>query len=196
MFHTQTTQRALYESLHRGDMNALAEVYPDLHRQVAALIRPGGGTPDEATDLLHEAILTTVYNIRYNRYTPTAEAQLTTYIIAIARNRWREHLRARQRLVPHNTDVPSPGDLPDEADETEADDRHFEARRLATETALAQLDPKCRRTLELYYWEKLSMAQLAERQGWANEAVARKTKSNCLRKLRQWVENQLANTPL
>jgi len=174
-----SSQRVLYEALLRRDNTAFAYLYRLLYKRLATYVRMGGGTTDQTQELVHETIIAFLYRLRNEQYQWQDRTELTTYLLAIAHNIWRQKQRQQQQI---QTLLPD-DNLPDAGSDT--DEFSFETRRLAVEKALAQLGEKCRQAIELYYWQGLSMTEIAQTLGWANEGVARKQKSLCLKELRR-----------
>ncbi|MEZ0540930.1 RNA polymerase sigma factor [Fibrella arboris] len=173
-----TTQRLLYEALLRSDEAAFTYLYQLMYGRLAGYVWQNSGTTEQARELVHETIIAFLFRLRNKQYQWRDEAELTTYITAIAHNIWRYQQRKKQ-LQMSNLPASSLADtLPDEEDPS------FENRRVAMEKGLTQLGEKCRQAIQLYYWQRLSMQEIARRLGWANEAVARKEKSRCLSSLR------------
>jgi RNA polymerase sigma factor (sigma-70 family) len=171
------TQRLLYEALLCDDDAAFVHLYRFVYAPIASYVWEQGGTHKQARDLVHESIVGFLFKLKTGGYEWRDEAQLTTYVISIGRNLWHEQQRRKLRTEPADEDVP---------DEADNEDREldFELRCQVVEQALAELGEKCRRAIELYYWQKRPMTQIAALLGWASEAVARKQKSLCLKALR------------
>ncbi|MBO0933822.1 RNA polymerase sigma factor [Fibrella aquatilis] len=190
-----SSQRTLYEALLRYDEAAFEHLYRLLYNPLTGYVREwtGYASGPELThdirDLVQETVIAFLFALKTGQYQWHNDAQLTTYAIGIGRNLWREQQRKRQRLLTlFNT---PPDTLPDTDDPPDADEVSFASRREAVEQGLAQLGEKCRRAIELYYWQKRPMQEIALLLGWANEAVARKEKSLCLKKLRAKLPPQL-----
>lgn len=102
---------ALAERLRRGDMSALAAVYDDHHEHVRAYARRLVGDDGAAEDLVQEAFLALPRAIKSFR----GDSSLRTFIVAIATNHARHHVRAaarrraaHARSVEHGGEAPSP----------------------------------------------------------------------------------------
>jgi len=176
-------QQLFYESLKSGQEVAFEHLYRLLYQRIANYIFLSGGTRYDTKTVVHETIIAFMFNLRYQKYEWRQEAQLMTYIVQIARNKWAQ-IR-RQSSLTSLTDkiewVPETND----PQQTESNELDFEQRRLAIVTHLSSLGEACRRSIELYYFKQKTMQEIASLLGWANEHVARNKKYRCLQKLRR-----------
>ena len=186
--HPFSDQRVLYELLLAGQDSAFEHLYKLLYHRVAGYVFASGGNRSDTKTIVHESIITLVFNLHYGKYQWREEAELMTYVTGIARNKWQAMRRQSARLLPLD-----PADLllttteTDDAQQTAADEQDFETRRIAVEKGLALMGEKCRRAIELFYWQQKSMRDIAGLLGWANDDVAKKEKYRCLQKLRRLV---------
>jgi RNA polymerase sigma-70 factor (ECF subfamily) len=90
---TDEPEAALYERLNRGDVSAVAETYDRYHRNVRAFARRLIGDDEATEDLVQEVFVTLPSAIRRYR----GEASLKTFILSIAVNHSRHHVRAAAR---------------------------------------------------------------------------------------------------
>jgi RNA polymerase sigma-70 factor (ECF subfamily) len=91
--HRATAERTLVERLRRGDSAAVGEAYDEHHAAVRAFARRLVGEDAAAEDLVHEVFVTLPRAIQ--RF--GAEASLRTFLVSIAVNHARHHLRAASR---------------------------------------------------------------------------------------------------
>ena len=178
-------QRALYQSLLAGQDAAFEHLYRLLYHRVSGYIFASGGSRADTKTVVHESIITLLFNLHYEKYKWREETELTTYVVSIARHKWSEMTRKPPRSVPLN-----PDDLPlltDTTQQAETDELNFERRRLAVEQNMVLLGEKCRDSIDLFYFQKKTMQEIATLLGWANEDVAKKEKYRCLKKLRQLI---------
>ncbi|WP_020607207.1 RNA polymerase sigma factor [Spirosoma spitsbergense] len=178
-----TDQQGLYQSLLAGHDSAFEYLYKALHHRVGGFVYTSGGNREDIKIVVHEAIIALVFNLRYGHYEWREETQLLTYVTGIARNKWSEMRRSKNRYVALDADTPIP--ISDDPQQTDMEEQDFEQRRLNVSQGLAQLGDKCRQSINLYYIQKKTMSEIASLLGWANENVAKKEKYRCLKKLRQ-----------
>lgn len=180
-----TDQRTLYLALLAGEDAAFEYLYRILYQRVSGYIFASGGSRADTKAVVHESIITLLFNLKYGKYQWREETELITYVISIARHKWSEMTRKPARSV--SFDLINVPPQPDTAQQTAADELDFERRRLAVEQNLVLLGEKCRDSIDLFYFQKKSMHEIATQLGWANEDVAKKEKYRCLKKLRQLI---------
>lgn len=183
--HQFIEQRVLYQSLLAGQESAFDYLYKLLYRQMAGYVFASGGNRHDTKAVVHETIITFVFNLKYGKYEWREEAELMTYVTSIGRHKWNEMRRQAGRQSRFDADALPV--VPDDPQQTTDDEQAFERRRLAVEKGLTQLGEKCRRAIDLYYFQHKSMHEIASLLGWANEDVAKKEKYRCLKKLRQLI---------
>ncbi len=183
--HPFLNQRVLYQALLAGEDAAFEHLYKLLYHRVSGYVFATGGTHADAKTVVHESIITLVFNLHYQKYQWQEEAELMTYVTSIARNKWSEMRRQAARQVPIDTNNLLYG--ADNPYQTAADEQDFEQRRLAVEQKLALMGEKCRRCIDLFYFQQKTMHEIAALLGWASDDVAKKEKYRCLKKLRQLV---------
>jgi RNA polymerase sigma factor (sigma-70 family) len=163
----------ILDGIRRGDEGALVELFHGSERAVTSMVLRNSGTSDDARDVLQEAIVVLWERIRNGRYEQSAK--LGTFVFATARNLWLQRLARRRREIPHS---PDPPDVPDESGSpldmlVESD----EARLVAE--ALAGLGEPCRSLLLFWYWEELTLEEIAKRMGYANTDTVKSKKYQC-----------------
>ena len=90
---TSAAEASLAARLRRGEATALAEAYDELHEQVRAFAARLVGEAAEAEDLVQETFLSLPAAIRSFR----EDASLKTFVLGIAINHARHHVRAASR---------------------------------------------------------------------------------------------------
>ncbi|MCY7351603.1 MAG: RNA polymerase sigma factor [Cytophagaceae bacterium] len=171
------TDLELINRIGKGDQTALEEVYK-IHRQrIQQYVIRNSGTLQDAQDLYQEVILAFYRNVTAGRLTKLS-GKLSTYLYKLAKNQWCDQLRLHEPLQ----ELSNTTDYPTEEFSNEARQDAF-LRRM-----IDQLDERCRRILLLYYFERLSMRDVAEQVGLPNGESAKKRKCDCLQKLKKLAE--------
>jgi RNA polymerase sigma factor (sigma-70 family) len=165
------------ELIRAGDRTGLMRLYDDNRRPIVSHVTRNGGSADEAEDVLQESVVIVWEKVR------TAELELTarlsTFTFAVARRIWLRRLAHRRR-------EPSVEADPDVlADDTTSEPPEDEERIEAMRRAFDRLGEPCRTLLLLFYWEQLSMAEVATQLGFANADVAKTKKYQCKEQLRR-----------
>ncbi len=180
-----TNQQLLYRSLLAGEDAAFEYLYRLLYQRISGHIFATGGSSADTKVVVHESIITLLFNLRHEKYQWRAEVELITYMVSIARHKWSEMIRSQSRslsldqiTLPPDSEVAA---LP------EVDELDFENRRQLVEQNITLLGEKCRRCIDLFYFQQQSMQKIAVQLGWASDDVAKKEKYRCLKKLRQLI---------
>ena len=177
-------QRIFYQSLLAGHDLAFEYLYKKLYHQITGYVLASGGDRYDVKAVVHEAIISLVFNLKNEKYEWREETELMTYVTSIARNKWSEIRRQKTRHVP--LDVNTMADVSiDDPQQIAASEQDLEQRQLSVEKGLALLGEKCRQAIELYYSQKKTMQEIAALLGWANDDVAKKEKYRCLQRLRK-----------
>lgn len=178
LFFLNSDARIL-DGIRSGDESALEALYAAHRRTITALVMRNNGTPDDAADVLQDALVILWERVRNGRYEHSAA--IGTFLYATARNIWLRRLARTRRESPADMqehDVP--GDDPSPLDELTTDEDTAAVHR-----ALDALGDPCRALLVLFYWEHASMEEAARRLGFANAATAKSKKYQCKEQLKR-----------
>lgn len=140
-----------------GDEDAEAEFFLRYATRVRRQVDHALRSHAEAEDLTSEILQAALSALRRGSF--RGESQLSTFVHAVGRNKIGEHFRRRRPLTTELTDelgLEAPGPSPDES-----------SSRLqlavAIRRALLELKPKYRQVLCLFYYQELSVAEIAGR---------------------------------
>ena len=161
-----------------NDQTILARVYKLVYPKVRAHIVNNNGSEAEAKDIFQEAFIACWKNIKDNKV--MEDSNVEAYLFAIARNKWIDYLRSAnfKKTI-------SIGSLNKSFQDHGAEVMHDESEmhRNSMLEALRRLNENCRRILNLYYFERLSMKQIATQLD-IDPASARNKKYRCMEQLR------------
>jgi RNA polymerase sigma factor (sigma-70 family) len=165
------------DQIRRGDEEALVRLYEICGKQVTAFVTRNSGTHDDAEDLLQEALVVLWERVRANRYEQAA--RISTFVFATVRNMWMRRLARTRREV-----VTELGDGNTMSNDLSALDEMIESEEAAlVNSALEKLGNPCKQLLLLYYWEELSMDEIARTMGFANAETVKSKKYQCKKAL-------------
>jgi RNA polymerase sigma factor (sigma-70 family) len=161
----------------QGDRRALERVYQVHRAGIFHYVLRHGGTWQDAQDIYQDVMLAFHANVMTGRLS-TLTGKLSTYLYRLAANQWHTHLRTTRRWV--GAEV-----LTEQAEDVQSDAPTQDAwlQRL-----IACLDERCQRILYLFYFERLSMRDVARQAGLLDADSAKKRKCDCLAKLRRLAE--------
>jgi len=170
--------------IREGDMEALTRLYRTNKKPVTMFITHNNGTADEAEDILQEALVILWERARRGNFELSVKPD--TFIFATVRNLWLRQLsKKKKENRPDFTDEQWESDDPSSLEMMMSS----EAAQLVRES-LNELGETCRSLLIAFYWEELSMEEIAERMGFANAQTAKSKKYQCKEALRKLLENR------
>lgn len=145
---------------------------------------------DDCEDVFQEAFITLYHNIQEGKLTELTSS-VSTYFMAICKNKTLELLRSRGKYVISSFDVNVGGQntfLDEQVDKIlmlEADDEVLQDRKEAlVRNIVRDLPSPCDELLWGYYRDGFSMKDLAEKFNYSSENTAKVTKHRCCEKFR------------
>lgn len=140
------------------------------------------GTADDAEDMLQDALIVLWERIRTGRF--EHNAQLSTFIYATVKHRWTRELARKKRELRTTEEI----DLVATEDPSNTDELIESEEVKEIQDAINRLGEPCRKLLILYYWEELSMEEIARRLGFANAETAKSKKYQCKEQLKKFLK--------
>ena len=157
----------------------LTTLYRDSFPDFARLVRSKGGSLEEAKDCFHDALL--IYMEKASAGTLHLYSSPKAYLLGIARICW-----LRSRTAGPNLPLPDDfGEMPDPEDED---------RQEREETLLRSLQAtgkKCLDLLKAFYYDNISMQDIARKFGFNGRRSATVQKYKCLEKVRAEIKTEL-----
>ena len=169
------TEQELFARICQGDEEALEIVYQKNYRMMVRLVTSNNGTEEEAKDVYQEAVV--VFWQKANSGNLVLTSKMSTYIYSICLNLWRKELDRKKRFSNEEKD----------AKEYQQQDRDERARII--QESISQLDETCRKVLSYYYFDGMSMKEIAEKIGFANTDTAKTKKYKCKKKLDELIRS-------
>lgn len=178
-----TSDSRILDLIRSGDEKALVQLYKENRKPITAYITRNSGTMDDAEDMLQEALVVLWERVRTGRFEYTAK--LSTFIYATVKNMWSRELARKRREQPANEEM----ELIVGNDNPSALDYLVESEQAERiKDALNRLGNPCKKLLTLYYWEELSMEEIAEEMGFANADTVKSKKYQCKEMLKKLLE--------
>lgn len=169
-------EKEIFERICKGDEKALELLYQKYYRMMTKLVITNSGTEEEARDVYQDALI--VFWQKATSGNLVLTSKMSTYIYSICQNLWRKELDRKKRLSNEEKDTAVLLD-------TDSNERE---RILAK--CIDQLGETCKRVLMLYYFEEMSMQDIADKLGFANTDTAKTKKYKCKKKLDELVKAQ------
>lgn len=157
-----------------SEQEFLVRVYRETFPAAAQLVRRLGGTVEAAKDVFHDALL--IYLERKATGTLEVQTSVPAYLLGITKILW---LHSRQQYF-------SP--LPEEVENFIQEEQHERVEEKNTSDYLMLAGQKCLQLLQAFYFEGLSLAEIAGRFGFGGVRSATVQKYKCLQKIRAAVK--------
>lgn len=168
------TDEQILEKIRKGDESALDYLYKQHYKMMLRLVTKNNGNEDEAQDVFQEALIVVWQKAHKEDFVLTAK--LSTYIYSVCQNLWRKELERKSRLS-HETIEGA----------TSSNDEAQERIRIVRECITA-LGETCKKVLFYYYFDELSMQDIADKMGFANADTAKTKKYKCKKELDEYVK--------
>ncbi len=172
------TDAQFLDRIRAGDERSLEELYRKYYRMMVGLVVRNSGSEEEAQDVYQDALIVLWQKVRADELVLTSK--LSTYLYSICQNLWRKELERKRRLT-------SSENRQEEGEEMDHDRQ--ERIRIVRE-CIDSLGETCRKVLQHYYFEKMSMAEIAEQLGFANADTAKTKKYKCKKELDEIIKSK------
>lgn len=167
----------IIQQLRSGDnREALQKMYKSFP-SVKHFICTHGGSEDDARDLFQESLLVFYKNALKPEF--VLSSSLNTYLFSICKYLWKDELRKRNRSV--NFEFT---DFTEELSSHQED----EAKMSVLDKVLDTLGEKCSELLQLFYYKKKSMEDIAAELQYKNVDTAKTQKYKCLERAKTMAE--------
>ena len=180
----------LIEAIREKDLleHAILQLYQDHSEITRSFIMGKGGTEQDADDIFQETIVSFIDSVQKGKF--RQESGIRTFLISISKNIWYNEIRKRQRADNREKIFEMDRDQ-EEGPVTEIiNDREMKQQ---LNKMLQELGESCRKILELFYYENLSMKEIVSQMHYENEQVVRNKKYKCLQQLTEKMkQNPLA----
>jgi RNA polymerase sigma factor (sigma-70 family) len=172
----QVDEKEIFDRICKGDEKALEFIYKKYYRMMTKLVITNSGTEDEARDVYQDALVVFWQKARSGNLVLTSK--ISTYVYSICQNLWRKELDRKKRLSN------------EEKDSAESLDLDGPEREKIIAKCMDQLGETCRKVLMYYYFDEMSMQEIADKLGFANTDTAKTKKYKCKQKLDELIKAQ------
>ncbi|MFQ5605801.1 MAG: RNA polymerase sigma factor [bacterium] len=166
------------------DRTVLGELFTRYQKLIFNYVTAHGGDQTDAEDVLQEAIIVLWQNVCSGRF--EVKSKLSTYLLAVAKNKWRSELRRKKKLSGESLSSELPDGNPTSL-QTVIKSEQLKIIR----DALNAINPLCKELLMLYYFEERKLKDIAKILGFANEDVAKSKKYQCKKSLEKILKKHL-----
>ncbi len=166
----------ILERLGKGDEKALDYLYKKYYRMMTKIVLSNNGTEDEAKDIFQEALLAFWQKAVSGKLVLTSK--ISTYLYSICLNLWRKELDRKSRL---SSDVK-------DGEEYQSHEQNEKVR--IVRECIEELGDTCKKILTYYYFDGLSMNDIAEKLEFANQDTAKTKKYKCKKRLDSLIKSK------
>lgn len=163
-----------------GDESAMDYLYRKYYRMMVKMVRKNSGTEDEARDIYQDALIVFWQKARRDDFVLTA--RISTFLYSVCNNLWLKELDRKSR---HSRE---------EAEGSVTHDHEKGERIKAIRECMQDLGDTCRKVLSYYYFDGLSMKDIALKLGFANAETAKTKKYKCKKSLDELVRSRYKAT--
>ena len=167
----------ILSALKKRDESTINYIYQSYWPMILQMVKTNNGSAAEAKDLYQDSIIDFLEKVWQDNFTLTCK--IRTFVYSICRNKWLYQLRDKKRFIDMQEYV--------EIEEAEEDTRE-ETPELPDNSQIINminaLGEPCRSLLVGYYYENMSMEQLAQKLAYKSENVAKQQKFRCKDRLK------------
>jgi RNA polymerase sigma factor (sigma-70 family) len=163
--------------IRKGDERALDYLYRKNYKMMVNMIMKNNGTEDEAKDIYQEALIVIWQKGQNPEF--VLSSKLSTFLYSVCQNLWRKELERKGR---HTSE--------DESNKSEIIELDKKERIEVINQCISELGETCRNILTYYYFDDMSMAEIAEKLGFANSDTAKTKKYKCKQELDRLIKSK------
>ncbi|MFN6943481.1 MAG: RNA polymerase sigma factor [Cytophagaceae bacterium] len=139
---------------------------------VRKMIFEKGGNTEDAKDIFQDSLIVFYRYVLKDDF--NLKSSISTFIYSISYKLWMRKLRNNPTYISYPEDSLSTDNIPDEEHLNEFDTIKT-AERIVTE-----LGEPCKSILQYFYYEKMSMKEIAQQMNYANENTVKAQKYKCI----------------
>jgi RNA polymerase sigma factor (sigma-70 family) len=178
---TYISEETLITGLRQGEARAYEYLYRDVRQLIVHLVEFNRGTAEDATDLLQEAMVVLFHNLQKPEFVLTCKVK--TYLYSVCRNKWFYYLKKKKLDY---FDIADYIDLPEELPDTDSWTQDQQLKEV-----INNLDDICRKLLLYFYFDGLSLKEIALQLDLKNANVAKARRFRCMERLKEKAKNIL-----
>ena len=169
----------IYQLRQGENQKAIAQLY-ECFPMIRKFIFNHGGNAADAQDVFQEALLILYRNAQKPDFTLTCAA--STYIYSIVRFLWKDTLRKKNKEVLVEDDIREVSvAFEDKLERSEMQ----EEKKITLAKIFDQLGQKCQQILQAYYYQKMSMKDIAQQFGYGSVNSVKTQKYKCIERAKK-----------
>ncbi len=168
--------REILDRIKSSDEKAIHYLYDKYYRMMVKMVLRNNGTEEEARDIYQDALIVFWEKVVNDKLTLTAK--ISTYLYSICNNLWLKELDRKKRLSHEEKD----GESHPEHDKNE--------RIQIIHDCIDSLGDTCKKVLTYYYFDRLSMQDIADKLNFSSADTAKTKKYKCKKELDNIVKSR------
>ncbi|MHA7130511.1 RNA polymerase sigma factor [Algoriphagus namhaensis] len=174
------SQDELIQAIAENKREVMTAIYLEVFPKVKNYVIQNSGEEEEAKDIFQEAFVVVWQKVKSGDFIPLNATALQGFLFQIAKNKWLDWLRSSKFKK-----VSSMGAMVIEVSEEVEEDQ--EERLSDLDRAFRELGENCRDLLKSFYFQKMSLTELAQKFGWTAQ-TAKNNKYRCMETLRKIIK--------
>lgn len=174
------TESDIIVGIRKGDERVIDYLYKKNYKMMVNLIMKNNGSEDEARDIYQDALIVFWQKAKTDDFVLTSK--ISTYLYSVCMNLWRKELDRKSRLSY------------DAIEYGESKDYDKEERAKIVNQCIDELGDTCKKILMYYYFDNLSMQDIAVLLGFANADTAKTRKYKCKQELDKKIKSQYSSS--
>ncbi len=170
----------ILEKVVAGDERVLDYLYKKYYRMMTRIVLSNKGNEDEAKDIFQDALI--VFWQKAVSGNLVLTSKISTYIYSICQNLWRKEIDRKTRFTESS-----------ENDEKVYLDYEERERDRIIKECIAELGDSCKKILTYYYFDGMSMVEIAKKLDLANTDTAKTKKYKCKKRLDSLVKSKYSS---
>lgn len=160
---------------------ALNFVYKNYFRMIRDFVLKNNGSYDDAKDVFQECVISLVEKLIDKPFELTSSFK--TYFYSMCRYNWLKKLKGQNRFLKINE---LQFEIVEDKEEVFDNEIKFEKINL-----LSSLGEKCQEILKLYYYNQISMAEIALKMNYTNADNVKNQKFKCVEQLKKKIKTEV-----
>ena len=170
----------ILKSIRAGNETTLDNLYKDNYRNLTSMLIKKGASEEEARDIFQDALI--VFWQKANDLTFELTSKISTYLYSVCQNLWRKEIERKKKFSDSDSE-----------EFTESQYEQNETIKIVHE-CISELGDSCKEILTLYYFDGLSMEQIAVKMGLANSDTAKTKRYKCKKRLDSLVRSKYTSS--
>jgi RNA polymerase sigma factor (sigma-70 family) len=170
------TDSEILERIRQGDESALDYLYKKNYKMMTKLVISNSGSDDEAKDVYQDALI--IFWQKAIDKDFVLSSKISTFLYSVCQNLWRKELDRKSKLSS------------EEKDGEEINDIDKRERIEIINQCINELGDTCKKILTYYYFDNLSMNDIAKKLGFANADTAKTKKYKCKKELDEFIKSK------